>query len=63
MPQKKRYSVLSAFTTHELEMLVNQALDQGAEVVGGVSVVISQGGSYYYYQSVVYILESPSKDE
>lgn len=53
-PKKPRYAVLVGFFQEELERDVNEALQQGAALQGGVSVRSDSDGDSVFYQAVVY---------
>ena len=60
----KRYSVVGASNLALLEELVNKALEDGCELIGGVcveSVLIQDEVARYYYQAVTF--EDQSDDQ
>lgn len=59
-----RYLILDARDTKELERLVNEAIECGAEPIGGVATSSpSSEFDSWYYQAVLWPPEEPAKTD
>lgn len=48
------YQVVEANSAKALQQAVQEFLDQGWELQGGLSVATYAAGSWWYYQAVIY---------